>query len=66
MAKWANCTGYFGYKVLAVSYGGRLKLFGKLGATYPTLQPKGAGTSWVRLASTIVPCNEDNDTTVRL
>jgi hypothetical protein len=53
-------TGYFGYKVLAVSYGGSLKLFGKLGAAYATLQPKDAGTSWVRLASTIVPCNEDN------
>jgi hypothetical protein len=55
-----NETGYFGYKVLAVSYGGSLKLFGKLGATYATLQPKDTGTSWVRLANTIVPCNEDN------
>ena len=26
--------GYFGYKVLALSYGGTLKLFGKKGATY--------------------------------
>jgi hypothetical protein len=58
--KVGNETGYFGYKVLAVSYGGSLKLFGKLGATYATLQPKDTGTSWVRLAKTIVPCNEDN------
>jgi hypothetical protein len=53
-------TGYFGYKVLAVSYGGSLKLFGEHGATYKTLQPKDTGTSWVRLANTIVPCNENN------
>ena len=30
----ADMQGYFGYKVLAVSYGGTLQLFGKKGATY--------------------------------
>lgn len=54
--------GYFGYKVLAVSYGGSLELFGKVGATYATLQPNDSGTSWVRLASTIYPCKNDKDT----
>ena len=49
--KVGDKTGYFGYKVLAVSYGGTLRLFGKLGATAATLQPKETGTSWVRLAS---------------
>ncbi|MEP7098061.1 MAG: G8 domain-containing protein, partial [Dokdonella sp.] len=32
----AGHVGYFGYKVLAVSYGGTLQLFGKKGATYAT------------------------------
>jgi len=44
--------GYFGYKVIAVSYGGTLQLFGKKGATYPDTNPdpSNSGTSWVRLA----------------
>lgn len=43
--------GYFGYKVLGVSYGGTLRLYGKKGATYPdtTVDPKSSATSWVRL-----------------
>jgi len=45
--------GYFGYKVLALSYGGTLKLFGKKGATYGTVDPSNSGTSWVRLAQTL-------------
>jgi hypothetical protein len=45
--------GYFGYKVLAVSYGGTLQLFGKKGATYGTVDPSNSGTSWVRLAQTL-------------
>jgi hypothetical protein len=49
-AKVGTNVGYFGYKVLAVSYGGTLKLFGKKGATYgATLKPKESGTSWARL-----------------
>ncbi|MGH6849153.1 MAG: G8 domain-containing protein [Methylocella sp.] len=48
-------VGYFGYKVLAVSEGGTLKLFGKKGAVYGvSLLPKDSGTSWVRLAATIL------------
>lgn len=52
-------VGYFGYKVLAVSFGGTLQLFGAKGATYcasypcptndPALNPSNTGTSWVRL-----------------
>ena len=43
-------TGLFGRKVLAVSYGGTLKLFGKQGATYTGSVPKwDSGMSWVRL-----------------
>ncbi len=46
-------NGYFGYKVIAVSYGGTLQLFGKKGATYPDRNPdpSNSGKSWVRLAA---------------
>ncbi len=50
--------GYFGYKVLALSYGGTLQLFGKKGATYsPSLLPSNSGTSWARLNKTIFKGN---------
>jgi G8 domain len=47
-------TGYFGYKVLAVSYGGTLQLFGKKGVAKPepTLSSD-SGTSWVRLQGSV-------------
>ncbi|MEO7063185.1 MAG: G8 domain-containing protein, partial [Dokdonella sp.] len=49
----AGRVGYFGYKVLAVSYGGTLELFGKEGATYATpecgIAPTSSGSSWARL-----------------
>jgi len=54
----ADMQGYFGYKVLAVSYGGTLQLFGKRGATYGPLgecgetAPSASGTSWARLNAT--------------
>ena len=52
-----NPAGYFGYKVLAVSYGGALQLFGKKGACYAANQaicgqdgdPLNSGLSWRRL-----------------
>ena len=48
-------VGYFGYKVLAISYGGTLALFGSKGATYATPEcgaaPSTSGTSWARLNS---------------
>src|SRR5262249_275640 len=47
--------GFFGYKVLALSYGGTLELYGKRGATYGTVPPSSSGTSWVRLAKTVQP-----------
>ena len=43
-------TGFFGRKVLAVSYGGTLELYGKKGAKYGDNIPNyDSGTSWVRL-----------------
>ncbi len=46
----AGETGFFGRKVLAVSYGGTLQLFGKKGATYKDgVQNWDSGMSWVRL-----------------
>ena len=51
-------AGYFGYKVLAVSFGGTLKLFGKKGAVYRAeeqkLEIKDPGRSWGRLDGTIL------------
>jgi hypothetical protein len=47
-------VGYFGYKVLAVSYGGTLKLFGSKGVSGDLLRPTASGTSWVRLDGTIL------------
>jgi cell migration-inducing and hyaluronan-binding protein len=54
---------FFGYKVLAVSYGGKLEMFGAKGATYcasypcptndPALSPSNTGTSWTRLDATL-------------
>jgi hypothetical protein len=54
--------GYFGYKVLGVSYGGTLQLFGKKGATYSTLTPANSGTSWARLNRSV----KKSDTTLVL
>jgi hypothetical protein len=49
-------AGYFGYKVLAVSYGGTLQLFGKKGAvTLRKLKENDSGRSWGRLDGTILP-----------
>ncbi len=44
---------YFGYKVLGVSYGGTLKLFGAKGATYTNLPVSSSGTSWARLNASV-------------
>jgi hypothetical protein len=41
--------GYFGYKVLAVSYGGTLALYGSKGSAYGTLADSDSGRSWARL-----------------
>ncbi|MFO1325182.1 MAG: G8 domain-containing protein [Burkholderiales bacterium] len=48
-----NKIGYFGYKVLAVSYNGTLRLFGKKGAKYGAVQANDSGTSWLRLKGTV-------------
>ncbi|HKC24751.1 MAG TPA: G8 domain-containing protein, partial [Thermoanaerobaculia bacterium] len=46
-------SGFFGNKVLAVSYGGSLRLYGKKGATSQNLHPSDTGRSWVRLAKSV-------------
>ncbi|MFZ1886461.1 MAG: G8 domain-containing protein [Candidatus Binataceae bacterium] len=57
-----NPTAYFGHKVLALSYGGTLQLFGKKGASYAGQpracvedSPSCTGTSWVRLQGSVEP-----------
>jgi len=47
-------SGFFGYKVLAVSYGGTLRLSGAKGASNP-VEVKDSGKSWVRLMGTVQP-----------
>jgi hypothetical protein len=44
---------YFGTKVLAVSYGGTLKLFGAKGAVFGDVAATSSGTSWARLEGTV-------------
>jgi hypothetical protein len=46
---------YFGRKVLAVSYGGTLQLFGKKGSTFDGLDPtpSSTGKSWTRLTTNL-------------
>jgi cell migration-inducing and hyaluronan-binding protein len=60
--KTANNPAYFGHKVLAVSYGGSLELFGSKGAIFPgTTKPCDeskadcSGTSWARLNASLKP-----------
>jgi hypothetical protein len=51
--KASGAAAYFGHKVLAVSYGGTLNLYGAKGATYGSAvdaNPANTGISWVRLA----------------
>lgn len=58
-------NGFFGYKVLAVSYDGTLLLFGQKGATVDAEAgpvPSDSGRSWVRLTKTLNP----GDTTLFL
>ena len=57
-----DTKGFFGYKVLAVSYGGTLQLYGKKGASYDLVDPFDSGSSWVRLDKTLRP----GDTTLTL
>lgn len=60
---------YFGYKVLALSYGGTLQLYGSKGATYGAVPESSSGKSWVRLAATLDPAGCDagkNECTVML
>jgi hypothetical protein len=61
-----DTNGYFGYKVIAVSYGGTLQLFGKKGATYPdtNVDPSKSRTSWVRLAKDLKGGNTESQLTV--
>ncbi len=45
--------GYFGYKVLAVSYGGTLQLYGSKGSTYGPVHESSSGSSWARLDGSV-------------
>ncbi len=51
---------YFGSKVLAVSYGGTLRIFGRRGALYGhgDANPANSGRSWQRLDGSIAPGDE--------
>jgi hypothetical protein len=57
----ADHQAYFGYKVLGVGYGGKLKLYGKKGGCHAVLgdkncaDPSHTGRSWVRLKETVNP-----------
>ena len=56
----ADPMGFFGYKVLAVSYGGTLKLSGKKGAcTTGCDDPSTTGQSWLRLAAELDPAAKE-------
>ncbi len=62
-----DTNAYFGYKVLAVSFGGSLRLFGKKGASYDTItnnDPSNSGTSWVRLAANLQGGGKDTSITL--
>ena len=49
-------VGYFGYKVLAVSYGGTLTMYGYKGvATGIDGMPLNSGNSWMRLSGDLNP-----------
>jgi len=49
-----DLNAYFGYKVLGVSYGGTLRMYGKKGATLPdNLMSDNSGMSWARLAENV-------------
>lgn len=50
-----STPGFFGYKVLAVSYDGTLQLFGMKGSVQDPQMPYSSGTSWALLNSDLVP-----------
>ncbi len=59
-----DAPSYFGSKVLAVSYGGTLRIFGQRGALYGAgdKNPANSGRSWGRLDGSLKP----GDTTLRV
>jgi hypothetical protein len=48
-----NPQAYFGYKVVAVSYGGTLQLYGKKGAVYDARNVSDSGRSWAHLTQSV-------------
>ncbi|MGO9517967.1 MAG: hypothetical protein ACLPND_13050 [Candidatus Korobacteraceae bacterium] len=56
--------GYFGYKVLAVSFNGSLQLFGAKGATYDALSPSDSGGSWRRLTQSLGGASNEQQFTI--
>ncbi len=57
-------AGFFGYKVLAVSFGGTLQLLGTKGAIADPQPANNSGTSWARLTTTLVGGNTENKFTI--
>ena len=60
-------TAYFGYKVLALSWGGSLQLFGAKGASYDTTtngDPSKSGVSWVRLGADLAGTGKETTITL--
>jgi hypothetical protein len=56
---------YFGYKVLGVSHGGTLQLYGKKGSCVSGCDnPRTTGESWVRLNQTVSPADAGDKTTL--
>lgn len=51
----ADSLGYFGYKVLGVSYGGSIALYGSKGSTFGATADSNSGNSWARLNATTAP-----------
>ena len=60
-------TAYFGYKVLAVSWGGSLQLFGLNGASYDAKtngDTSSSGVSWARLAANLTGSGSEKQITL--
>jgi hypothetical protein len=60
-------TAYFGYKVLAVSWGGSLQLFGLKGASYDAKtngDASSSGVSWARLAANLTGSGSEKQITL--
>ena len=60
----AKLPGFFGYKVIGVSYGGTLQLFGAKGSVKDPQDADVSGTSWARLTTTLNGSKTENSFTI--